>query len=298
MANKLRVFVDRKNIDSKFNDLNIVTINDFTPQKSREFFIELKSQLGTSAAEVLYKRIFTPSSTTTPPPPPPVTEGALLWSSLRDGKWDQKRVVDDSFGNIGPNGKGFHMRASGNPKLDVKGNNEAWLVCEPGHGRMYGAACNYNAILKLDFNFMNDGVDNLSLKLRSRHQMGGAAEHRFGGCGCSISLDDVGFKTEDYHNVHSASMEDDLVKKLEVGKWYTARFACVDSPDRKAIEFDCDIDYQDGKGFINVLSGKNSKPKPYFMDKASFDKHSEFWIRMNNESDGTIGLRNVTLTAV
>lgn len=287
---KLRVYAKRP-APLNLPDLNITTINNVTVP----FEIQIYQQWDTNPPEQLYKRLFEPKTTA---PSPPLPTGNIIWDSLRDGKWDQKRVVDDSFGNIGANGKGFHMRASGDPRLDIKGNNEAWLICKPGHGRMYGACNNFNARLELEFAFLNNGVDNLSLKLRSRHQMGGAPENRFGGLGASISLTDVGFKVEDYHNVHSNSSSDDLAEKLKTNTWYGCHYSVMNTPDNKAIEFDVGIDYKDGQGLRNVISGTVNKPKASWMDKAKFDEHSEFWIRQNNEEDGIIGLRNVKLIAL
>jgi hypothetical protein len=188
------------------------------------------------------------------------------------------------------------MRASGDPVLEIQGDGVALLKCKPGHGRMYIAANNYNSQLELEFNIMSAGVDNLSLKLRSRHQMGGACENRFGGFGNAISLNDVDFKTESCHNEHENSISDDLSKKLELNKWYKTRYTCKNTDNDKAVEFLSEIDY--GNGYETVLSGRHNSPKDFFMNKASFDEHSEVWIRMNNEEDGVIGLRNVKLTAL
>jgi hypothetical protein len=291
MATPVRIFVKRP---KPLKDQNIVYITNFTTP----FDVDLYQQIGTALPTLIHKAALKPEVVQPPRPEPEPTPAGVIWDSLVDGKWDQARTVDDKFGDVGPNGKGFHMEASGDPKLVVLGNNEADLVCKPGHGRMYAAVNNYNSRLELEFNFKNSGVDNLSLKLRSRHQMGGACDFRFGGFGCAISLTDVDFKTESCHNEHENSISDDLPKKLETGKWYKMKYTCRNTPDNKEVEFIAELDYNDGQGFITVLSGQHNSPKPYYMDKASFDKQSEFWIRMNNEAPGTIGLRNVRLVAL
>jgi hypothetical protein len=232
-----------------------------------------------------------------PDPGPQPTEG-VLWNSndyWNDGK---VRTVDKSEGNIGPNGKGLYMAASGSPVLEILGNGEARLRTKPGFGRFYVAACNYNARLEFEFNIMAGSVDNLSTKCRSRHQMGGACENRFGGLGTHVSLTDTGFKAEKCHNIQDQADSQDakLPKKLELNTWYKSKYEYKDAADGKSIEYTRWLDYQDGAGWIKVLEGAHKHPLPFYMDKASFDKQSEFWTRLNGS--GIVALRNMKLTAI
>lgn len=288
MADPIRVWADRTKL--KLKNLNLIAIKSFTAP----FEIPIYKQIGTNTAQLIENLQFVPEIIA----PPPVTEGTILWNSNTNGKWNggQKFTVTDKYGDIGPNGLGYHMEASGDPKVEVLGNGQADLVCEPGHGRFYIAACNFNAALEFEFNFLNAGVDNLSLKLRSRHQMGGDGANRFGGFGCAISLTDIDFKTEPYHNVHENSISKDLAEKLSLNTWYKMRYSCVNAVDNKSVLFKAELDY--GSGYKTVLVGSHKSPKAYYMDKSLYENHSEAWIRMNNESPGRIGLRNVNLIAL
>lgn len=288
MADPIRVWADRTKL--KLKNLNLIAIKQFnTP-----FEIPIYKQIGAKQAQLIENLQFVPEIIT----PPPVEAGNVLWSSNTNGQWNQNRKfnVTDKFGDTGPNMKGYYMAASGDPQLEVMGDGHALLKCEPGHGRFYLAACNFNSALELEFNFMNSGVDNLSLKLRSRHQMGGDGPHRFGGFGCAISLTDIDFKTEPYHNTHENSISKDLAEKLSLNTWYKMRYTCTNAVDNKSVLFKAELDY--GSGFKTVLVGAHKSPKAYYMDKSLYESHSEAWIRMNNEQPGIIGLRNVNLIQV
>jgi spore germination protein GerM len=121
--------------------------------------------------------------------------------------------------------------------------------------------------------------------------MGDPPSNRPGGFGNAISLTDVDFKTEDYHNVHSNNISANLKNKLSVGQWYHVIYTCVNADDNKSVLFKCDID---GK---TVLTGANRKPPAALMNKAAFDKESLVWLRMNNEAYGEIAFRNVKVIA-
>ena len=285
---RIRVIAKR---DDPLNlgDLQLVDILNFTVP----FDIQIVKQLDDGTPEQVADLEFLPS---VGPPVPPVVEGNVLWDSNINGKWNDgnKRVVVKSEGDIKPNGKGLWMAASGKPKLEILGDGSSNLVCEPGHGRFYVAATNFNSQLQLEFALSKE-TDNLSLKLRSRHQEGGDCEHRFGGYGCSISLDEVGMKREDCHNIHSNSKSKALPQRLKTDTWYGAKFSVQNADDNKTVKYLCEIDFKDDKGYVPVLAHSDPKPKPYMIDKASFDKASYFWVRQNNEEKGVIRVRNMKL---
>jgi hypothetical protein len=234
-----------------------------------------------------------------PPPPPPPNDN-VLYDSNRDGHWDngEVRTVNKSEGNIGPNGKGLYMAASGSPVLEILGNGEARLRTKPGFGRFYVAACNYNASLEFEFNIMAGSVDNLSTKCRSRHQMGGACENRFGGLGTHVALDECGFKAEKCHNIQDQTDSQDakLKKPLQLNTWYKSKYEYKDAADGKSIEYTRWLDYNDGAGWIKVLEGSHKHPLPFYMDKPLYEKQSEWWTRLNGS--GIVALRNMRLMAL
>lgn len=268
-------------------DLNLVDILDFTVP----FDIQIVKKLDDGPEEQVADLDFAP--TTEPPLPPQI---GVLWDSNRDGKWNDgnKRIVTKSEGDIGANGKGLWMAASGKPRLEIIGDGTSNLICDAGHGRYYVAVCNFNARLETEF-VLSKGTDNLSLKLRSQHQEGGNCDHRFGGYGCSISLDEIGFKREDCHNIHSNSKSKSLPQRLRTDTWYGIKFSVFNDRDNKMVNYLAEVDFKDGAGYTPVLAHVDPKPKPYMMDKASFMKKSYYWTRQNNEETAVIRLRNQKL---
>lgn len=190
------------------------------------------------------------------PTPEPVPTG-VLWDSNRDGHWNNgvKRTVTDSEGSIAPNGKGVECRASGDPKLVIDGDRVAHLISGSGE------------------------AEDLSLKLRSRHNEDGDCEERFGGFGCSIDRKSIGMKTESCHNNHENSKS---VGGLSIknGEWHKARFECKDGDN--SVDFTCSIDG------VEKMKHSHKNPAPAYVDKAKFAQNSYFWMRINNSDHGRI----------
>ena len=87
--------------------------------------------------------------------------------------------------------------------------------------------------LQLESKF-NSTLDNLSLKLWSRHNAGGDAANRYGGMGISFEHGAVGCKEEPYHNVHVNIGSKTLSKKISDGTWVGLRFDCqLTMPEKK-----------------------------------------------------------------
>ena len=225
--------------------------------------------------------------------PDPIPTGAA-YDSNRDGHWNNgtKRDILKSEGNIGPDGLGLYTAASGNPHLVVDGNGTAHLFSEH-FGRIYICVKNYSAVLEMEFNIENKFVDNLSLKLRSRHQEGGAGPNRAGGEGWAISLTGWDSKRENFHNVHDSLGKGKLSQSLKIGQWYKLRFTCKDEGSNK-IRLIGEVDY--GSGYVKEMDLVDSGAPAYFFDKALLQKNSYFWIRCNATGKASVGLRNVTLT--
>ena len=187
---------------------------------------------------------------------------------------------------------GVTTAASGSPKWTTEAGGIGKLSCGSGHCRVYIAVKNHNA--RMEGEYMYSGaVDNLSLRLRSRHQEGGACENRFGGYGAAIQKSgEVEFQTESCHNEHENSISGQQSPAPQAGKWYKFAFSCYDSPDKKSTNFKLDID---GK---TVLTGKHPSPKPYFQDEALHMKNSYIWLRSNNSGNGSISFRNFRVTKI
>jgi len=193
-------------------------------------------------------------NTTTPPDPNPT---GTLWDSNIHGKWNDgnARTLTTQEGNQKPDDKSIFVAASGSPKLQVNGDGSATLVSGSGT------------------------TDNLSIRLRSRHQgdFGNVTldpAKRFGGHGWSVHKDgSVEFKTEDYHNVHSNPHS--FNSGIQIGNpsaWHHVHQTCKGNKSSFTL---------DGK-FIGEVSVTNHG------DDTLLPKNSYMWLRNNNNEFGRI----------
>lgn len=235
-----------------------------------------------------------------PPEPPDVNPAGVIYDSNLQGQWNngKARIVKKGGhdGDIKANGMGIFTAASGDPQVSIDGKGTAILTTKPGYGRFYLCVCNFNAQLDFDFNIMDSSVDNMSIKGRSRHQSGGACENRFGGLGNATDLIETDFKIESCHNVHDKGFTKKLPTKLKVGEWYSKRYIYHNTDDGKGIKMEDWIDFKDGKGLVKVFERTETSPKPHYMKKDLFDKESWLWFR--NNGSGSIGFRNIKITAL
>jgi len=217
-----------------------------------------------------------PGPTPTPTPEPtPTPSGDVLYDSHRDSKLHDGKVrtIPKSEGNIGPNGLGVEMHASGNPRVQINADGTFSLFGDAGFPRFYGYVCNYNATLEIEAAFWNDVGQELSLKTRSRHNEGGACENRFGGYGLAVDRNGYDAKREICHNIHDQSQSGSLPSKPETQKYFTVRWTVKDEGSKVK-----QIAEYDGKVFLTKV---DDSPKPYMVDAASFEKQSYFWVRQN-----------------
>jgi hypothetical protein len=151
----------------------------------------------------------------------------------------------------------------------------------------------------MELRFDTSSIDTTSWKLRSRHQMGGDCQNRFGGFGGSMSRSSVEVQIEECHNVHESGISKPLPKPVATGQWIGVRFSVYNTADNNSVFQQVEIDYKDGAGFKPYVTATKTNPPAYYMDKETFDEESEFWLRINNESStGSVSFRNVTLTEV
>jgi hypothetical protein len=223
-----------------------------------------------------------------PPEPTPSPEG-LLWDSNIHGKWNDgnKRTITTKQNGQTPDDKSIFVAASGSPKLVIDGDGVAHLVGGTGV------------------------FDNLSLKLRCRHQEGGDCSNRFGGYGASIDRSSIDMKTETCHNIHTNSASKSHGIPIKNGEWHKVEFECTGD---KPVNFKFSVDG-------SVKMEHSDKNPPAGSDKVTLEQNSYFWIRGNNsdhpriyimaknynaklsmdfmfENTNSIALRNVKLVAV
>lgn len=231
-----------------------------------------------------------------PQPQPGPTTGSVIFDSNRHwvGRAGQTAT---KFGNTGPNGKGFHAEASGNPKIRFVTPTEYELIGSGSgiHPRIYAAVNNYNSRLECSFKFNSNSVENITFKTRNRHQMGGSCDNRVGGFGCHFDRSQAGLQIEICHNEHEGSKDFSLPQKLVNGKWYRMAWTVQDVGNRKGIFQNIQLDY--GNGFQNIGSTTYTGTRASYYNKSLFDRHSEFWIRYNGGS-GSVGFKNVKMMSI
>jgi hypothetical protein len=223
----------------------------------------------------------------TPPPPPPPPTGEVLYDSHRDSKLHdgQVRTIAKSEGAVTPNGLGIEMHASGNPRVQVNNDGTFSLLGDGGFPRFYGYVVNYDSTLEIECAFWNDGGQDLSLKVRSRHNEGGACENRFGGYGLAVDRAGWDAKREVCHNVHDESQSGKLPTNPKTKEYFTIKFTVKDQGNEVR-----QIGEINGQPFMNKV---DSSPKPYMVDKASFDKQSYFWVRSNNSGHTEVRIKSL-----
>lgn len=225
------------------------------------------------------------------------TPGAkLVYDSNTDGKWNngQKRLVKTTDGNIAPNGKGLATAASGDPSLDITGNEVSYLESSRW-GRIYIFAIHYNFKLEGFFMFETDHgeADNISIKLRSRHgnnnhPQGGS--NQFGGLGFAFHPSgQVEIKAEITHGGSSFDFGNLNGPALKVGEWHKYTISGFD--EGGGITVTVAIDDQ------NIGSKKWANPHATAKDKTAFAADSYFWIRLNchDGKRARAGVKNLKL---
>ena len=227
-----------------------------------------------------YRGAGVPQPTPTPIPQP--SGGAVLYdsrihSALHNGIARQVRAE----GNIGPNGKGVECRASGNPYIRVNTDKTFSLICGAGHGRFYGYVNNYNATMEIVCAWGNQvsGQD-LSLKLRSRHNEPDPCNNRFGGYGFACDRRGWGAKREPCHNNHDLAVSGGLPSQLGTQQYFMVLYTVRDDPSGGVRE----IASIDGRPILNRVLQRQPLPIQYFGQK------SYYWVRQNVDS-GTGELR-------
>jgi hypothetical protein len=218
--------------------------------------------------------------------PLPSIEGDLIWSSAtwangHAREWSDEYDPEDAT----------YRHAGARPKfVKVDGKGSAFIGGDGG-SRLYIYANNYNSVYEVTF-VWNKAIDNLDMKSRSRHGEPDPPENRFGGYGCSLHSTFITANVEYWHdgekhgeifkNGGYEDIGDDkpLPKPLENGKEYTIRSIVRDVGNE--VHLVRELDYGDGKGFVEIQHVIDKAPRPYMLDKAKFMQKSYFWLRYND----------------
>ena len=226
-----------------------------------------------------------PPTTTVSPPPASASQapaaGGLIWDSNVQGKWKGGTGKGlKKYGSNSPGGGGMSTAASGNPTFDLDGNGVMHLESSD-LGRVYIYAKNYNARLEGNFMFeVHHGAkDNISIKIRSRHNhsgrsLAGGGGEPCGGVGVAFHPDgQVELAAESAHGTNP-TMGGGKAPPFQTGKWYKFAFSVWD--DGSGVSSKAEID---GKV---VGTGKWASPNTQCHTKSLFDTDSYFWLRLNS----------------
>lgn len=228
--------------------------------------------------------------------------GDVLWDSNTNGHWNNgnSRVITSAH-QFDPDDPTTEVAAGSDRRFEVKGDGTALL--SGARARIYTHVNNYNAEMEITY-IPNSSLDNLSLRLRSRHNEPDPTSNRFGGYGCTIHPNDnnIEYAREDYHNVHTdppnASYSFPSGKSMQNGKIYTVRFRISDVGSPPKPKYECWIKFDGDNDFTFIGSTSDPSPLSYMIDPSRYlgsgDK-SYVWVRTNGSSPENVELKRLII---
>jgi hypothetical protein len=138
-----------------------------------------------------------------------------LWNSAVWANGRQRTLT--GHGERDPDDPTLELAAGEGRVLTIYGDGTAKL--EGNRARIYLHASHRNALLSFEANITDPTLENISTKLRSRHNEGGADSNRFGGYGVAFHINSVDFKIEPYHNVHEPGTDHPLARPIPLNQW-------------------------------------------------------------------------------
>jgi hypothetical protein len=148
-------------------------------------------------------------------------KGKLLWESSAWSNGNARHI--DGHGEYDPDDDQLEVAAGEGRLLTINGDGTAKL--DGNRSRIYLHAPHRNAQLTFEANATDTALENISTKLRSRHNEGGSPANRFGGYGVAFQYKEgvSDFKIEPYHNEHESGTKHPLPRALEYNRWYGFR---------------------------------------------------------------------------
>ena len=160
--------------------------------------------------------------------------------------------------------------------------------------RLYLNAPNRNIEMVFEANATDTKLENISTKLRSRHNEGGATSHRFGGYGVAFDLKEqrADFKIESFHNSHESGREHALPRN----HWYRYKVKIQSKDNDSKAVVKAYIDY-DLDGTWTWLGTETYNRTGYRKNDVGA-KYT--WIRANSGESIQRGLklRNASITVI
>ena len=182
----------------------------------------------------------------------------------------------------------YECRASGNPRIRTNADHTFSLLCDAGHGRFYTYVPNYNVYMVLIAGWGNQvpGQD-ISLKLRSRHNEPDPCDNRFGGFGFAFDRSGFSAKTETCHNNH-VPVASGSIPPISTGQYVTIEFSVKD--EATAVRQIAKIN---GTPIMNKIIPRQAAPQSLFVPR------SYIWVRQNVDSGtGELRIKNLKLYAI
>ena len=183
----------------------------------------------------------------------------------------------------------YECRASGNPRIRTNQDRTFSLICDPGHGRFYTYVPNYNVYMILEAAWWNQvpGQD-ISLKLRSRHNEPDPCNNRFGGDGWAVDRSGWSAKIEPCHNNHNSVGSGGLPFPLATGQYKAYEFSVKDEGTGVR-----QINKINGTQVFNKIIPRQAAPMSLFQQK------SYIWVRQNIDSGtGELRIKRLRLYAI
>jgi hypothetical protein len=227
--------------------------------------------------------------------------GDVLWDSNTNGHWNNghNRVITSAH-QFDPDDPTTEVAAGSrlDRRFEVKGDGTALL--SGARARIYTHVNNYAAQMEVTF-VMNSTLDNLSLRLRSRHNESDPYENRFGGFGCSIAHGTFKVQRENFHNDHTTIKNDtSLPRNLENDKSYTVRFSVFDDANKKVVH-KIEIDYDGNGTFTPIITINDNNPLAYMVDRSRYEgsgDKSYIWVRTNGSSPRSVELKRLIIRKI
>jgi hypothetical protein len=225
---------------------------------------------------------------------PIMPAGTVLWTSVAWANGHARSLT--AHGAFDPDDPKLQLSAGEDRRWSTAGNGTSKL--EGNRSRLYLHAAHRNIEMVFEANATDTRLENISIKLRSRHNAGGSNANRFGGYGVAFNLKEqnADFKIESYHNVHESGREKTLQRHLSYNHWYRYKVTiqAKDGEAKAVVKAYIDYDLNDTWTWIGTQEYARTGYRKNDMNA----KYT--WIRANAGDDTQTGLllRNVKITEI
>jgi hypothetical protein len=220
--------------------------------------------------------------------------GDVLWTSAAWANGEARSMTrahdydpfDDQLELAAGTGRRWSTTGDGTSKL------------EGNRSRIYLHAPHRNVEMVFEANATDTRLENISTKLRSRHNEGGGPSHRFGGYGVAFNLkaQRADFKIESFHNDHESGRRHAFPQRVFYNQWYRYKVTIQSKDNDTKAVVKAYIDYA-LDGTWTWLGTETYNRTGYRKNDVSA-KYT--WIRANSGDNVQRGLklRNASITVI